>query len=131
MSPRPPPPVALHDTVRRRNLATAVFFLDGHAEGAETRVLEVAQALAMEPFMSTRDYEIAVVWIWTLPHTSIHAQGQYILSKCGLRGACIPLHLHHLGSLHWLSSNFASAGANLMMSWIDIDMHKFMLHKPN
>jgi hypothetical protein len=60
----------------RWNLAAAVF-LDGHAEGAETRGLEVAQALAMELFMSTR-LEIAAVWIWTLPRTSIDAQGQYI-----------------------------------------------------
>jgi hypothetical protein len=51
--PPPPPPVALHENVRRRNLAAEVF-LDGHAEGAETRGLEVAQALAKEPFMSTR-----------------------------------------------------------------------------
>jgi hypothetical protein len=75
LSPRPPP-VALHENVRRRNLAAEVF-LDGHAEGAGTRGLEVAQALAMEPFMSTR-LEIAAVWICTLPRTSIDAQGQYI-----------------------------------------------------
>jgi hypothetical protein len=59
--------------VRRRNLAAEVF-LDGHAEGAGTRGLEVAQALAMEPFMSTRldcsglDLDVA----------TIDAQGQYI-----------------------------------------------------
>jgi prepilin-type processing-associated H-X9-DG protein len=56
--------------VRRRNLATVVF-LDGHAEGAETRGMEVAQALAMQPLFNVYEILLPAVWILDVA-THIH-----------------------------------------------------------
>jgi hypothetical protein len=60
----------LHDTARRRRQLVVVF-LDGHAGGgaaagapAGTRGVEVAQALAMQPFMCV--YVIGVALRWSL-----------------------------------------------------------------